>query len=85
MPQILKPSDVMGRLKAGEAPRECFFDAGGVFGSDYSFRINDIVYGTGAGVRFNTPMGPIRLDYGYGLTFPHKHKGILHFAIGQMF
>ncbi len=29
MPQILKTSDVMGRFKAGETPREIFFDAGG--------------------------------------------------------
>ncbi len=29
MPQILKPSDVMARLKAGDKPRDIFFDAGG--------------------------------------------------------
>ena len=29
MPQIIKPSDVMTRLKAGETPRHIFFDAGG--------------------------------------------------------
>ena len=29
MPQILKPSDVMARLKAGQTPRDIFFDAGG--------------------------------------------------------
>jgi outer membrane protein insertion porin family len=40
--------------------------------------------GWGPGVRINTPMGPIRLDYGVaqGKTFS---EGIMHFSIGQAF
>ena len=40
--------------------------------------------GLGAGIRFNTPLGPIRLDYGVagGRNFG---EGVLHFSIGQAF
>jgi outer membrane protein insertion porin family len=40
--------------------------------------------GWGPGVRINTPMGPIRLDYGVpaGKSFS---EGIMHFSIGQAF
>jgi outer membrane protein insertion porin family len=40
--------------------------------------------GWGPGVRINTPMGPIRLDYGVpaGKTFS---EGVMHFSIGQAF
>ncbi|MBL4889542.1 MAG: BamA/TamA family outer membrane protein [Candidatus Lindowbacteria bacterium] len=47
--------------------------------------MDNIVYGVGAGVRFVTPLGPIRLDWGYGLKFPSKGRSIVHFAMGQTF
>jgi outer membrane protein insertion porin family len=62
-----------------------FYDVGAVYDGEYEFGFNNIVQGVGAGVRFNTPLGPIRLDYGYGLDFPNKNKGQLHFSIGQAF
>ncbi|MBN3032549.1 MAG: BamA/TamA family outer membrane protein [Candidatus Saganbacteria bacterium] len=42
------------------------------------------ISGWGPGVRINTPMGPIRLDYGVqmGKTFS---EGLMHFSIGQAF
>ncbi|MDD5382330.1 MAG: BamA/TamA family outer membrane protein [Candidatus Margulisbacteria bacterium] len=44
----------------------------------------DFISGWGPGVRVNTPLGPIRLDYGVpgGKTFG---EGIMHFSIGQAF
>jgi outer membrane protein insertion porin family len=44
----------------------------------------DFISGSGFGVRLQTPMGPIRLDYGIsaGKTFG---EGITHFSIGQAF
>lgn len=62
-----------------------FFDVGGVFAGEFAFEPGDLKYGTGAGVRMNTPLGLIRLDYGFGLSFPNKNTGILHFSIGQTF
>lgn len=40
--------------------------------------------GWGPGLRLNTPLGPIRLDYGIG-TAKTASDGILHFSIGQAF
>lgn len=44
----------------------------------------DFISGWGPGVRINTPLGPIRLDYGVagGKSFG---EGIMHFSIGQAF
>ena len=65
MPQILKPSDVMARLKAGETPRDIFFDASGartakLVGIEASVtagiedRSVDFVISTGALDRYNS-------------------------------
>lgn len=40
--------------------------------------------GRGMGLRLNTPMGPIRLDYGIGDSRAFG-EGIVHFSIGQAF
>ncbi len=40
--------------------------------------------GRGVGVRLNTPLGPIRLDYGIGDSRSFG-EGIVHFSIGQAF
>jgi outer membrane protein insertion porin family len=37
-------------------------------------------YGVGAGIRVTTPIGPIRLDYGFG-----REGGRAHFSIGHSF
>lgn len=46
--------------------------------------ISHFMSGRGLGLRLNTPMGPIRLDYGIGdsRTFG---EGVVHFSIGQAF
>lgn len=62
-----------------------FYDIGGVFDGEFEFKPGDLVSGLGMGVRFVTPLGPIRLDYGYGLDFPNQNRGQLHFSIGQTF
>lgn len=40
--------------------------------------------GRGMGLRLNTPMGPIRLDYGIGDSRAFG-EGVVHFSIGQAF
>jgi outer membrane protein insertion porin family len=54
-----------------------FVDAGQA--SD-SFSLGDLKTSVGVGVRINTPIGPLRLDYGLG-----DEGGKLHFAIGSSF
>lgn len=62
-----------------------FSDMGGVFAKSFDFKPGELVYSVGAGVRLSTPLGAIRLDYGYGFNFPHKNKPYFHFSMGQMF
>ena len=57
-----------------------FHDAGNVYSSlrKVSFRFkqqniadfNYMVHGMGFGIRFKTPVGPVRLDLAYGLNSP---------------
>lgn len=43
-------------------------------------------WGAGVGVRVKTPLGSIRLDYGWKITpRPDESAGTLHFAIGEAF
>ncbi|MGE0864151.1 MAG: translocation/assembly module TamB domain-containing protein [Vicinamibacterales bacterium] len=41
-----------------------FVDAGHVIDKDQAFRFGDLKFGYGAGLRFNTPVGLLRVDYG---------------------
>jgi len=60
-----------------------FFDWGNAWSGGPPIFTN-FIYGWGPGVRVNTPMGPIRLDWGVpkGAAFG---GGIMHFSIGQAF
>lgn len=69
-----------------------FTDIGNFFGSPIS-RMDELLhlkYGVGAGVRINTPLGLLRLDYGVR-DFSRLHwntwldAGQLHFSIGHKF
>ena len=44
----------------------------------------DFIAGWGPGVRINTPLGPIRLDYGIPGARSFSN-GVMHFSIGQAF
>jgi outer membrane protein assembly factor BamA len=49
----------------------------------------DVVYAIGAGMRFATPIGPLRLDYGRKLSRAHRDKwgadAEWHLSLGQAF
>jgi len=58
-----------------------FGDAGTAFGGQFtSNRTANVLTSFGFGVRLNTPIGPVRLDYGIG-----RNGGRTHFAIGPTF
>lgn len=58
-----------------------FSDAGSAFGGNFTTNSSvNLLYSVGLGVRLQTPIGPVRLDYGFG-----KEGGRTHFAIGPTF
>lgn len=59
-----------------------FTDIGNAWPLHQPLISKDIKVGTGLGIRFQTPIGPIRLDYGYGVQ---RKESQLHFSIGHMF
>ncbi len=65
-----------------------FFDWGNVYEDSYHILWDDLRYTAGCGVRYATPVGPLRLDLGYQLN-PPDHQYFthyqIHFSIGQAF
>jgi outer membrane protein insertion porin family len=60
-----------------------FFDAGNVFRKEESWTFTDIPMSVGAGVRWYSPLGPIRLEYGYILNRrPEDSTGGVEFQVG---
>jgi len=55
-----------------------FTDAGNAWDGDY--KLNNLKYSIGTGLRVTTPIGPIRLDYGYG-----NEGSRFHFSFGSQF
>ncbi|MBI3354467.1 MAG: outer membrane protein assembly factor BamA [Nitrospirae bacterium] len=63
-----------------------FVDGGNVWLTYEKFRFKDLKYTTGAGIRYNTPIGPLRLDYGYKLDREvGEDVGEWHFTLGHAF
>jgi outer membrane protein assembly complex protein YaeT len=71
-----------------------FLDAGNVWAESWSIRLSDLRYAIGPGIRYQTPIGPIRFDLGYQLNpipgllvdgEPQARRWRLHFSIGQAF
>lgn len=63
-----------------------FVDAGNVISEAADFGIEDMRYGVGAGLRYNLPIGSLRLDYGLNPD-PRdgEAQGAFHFAVGVAF
>ncbi len=71
-----------------------FLDGGNVWTNPWDFNLNDLRYDSGLGLRYNTPLGPIRLDAGWQLNpipgllvngEPQTRAMRIHFSIGQAF
>ncbi len=63
-----------------------FLDFGNVFSEPFTYRFNDLRYAVGRGIRYITPIGPIRLDVGFVID-PRSNEDAarLEFSIGQAF
>jgi outer membrane protein assembly complex protein YaeT len=78
----------------GKLSGVAFVDAGNVWPGARDFDLKDLRYAVGPGIRYLTPIGPIRVDVGYQLNpidlllvngEPQKRPLRLHFSIGQAF
>jgi len=58
-----------------------FADWGQAWEIEQSINLDDLKFGKGIGVRFDTPIGPIRLDYGIN----EEGEGKTYFSIGHTF
>jgi outer membrane protein insertion porin family len=63
-----------------------FFDIGNVYGFGTPFDLTDLRYGPGAGIRWQSPFGPIRVDYGLNIDRrPGEGPGAFQFSVGSPF
>ena len=63
-----------------------FYDAGNSWGSGDDMRLHDLRHGAGAGFRWMSPMGPLRLEWGKNLDpEPHEDSSVWDFSIGGSF
>jgi outer membrane protein assembly complex protein YaeT len=78
----------------GKVGGVAFVDYGNVWEKPYQFNLSDLKVAVGPGLRYLTPIGPARLDFGYQLTTepgllvngkPEQRHWRIHFSIGQAF
>ena len=68
-----------------------FIDAGNVFSTVDKLSLGELRAGTGFGVRYNSPVGPFRFDFGFKLGTLRTYGPVkedrfaLHISIGQAF
>lgn len=63
-----------------------FLDGGNVWKKTEDMDITNLKYTTGLGLRYNTPVGPFRLDYGHKLNRETgESRSEIHFSIGHAF
>ena len=71
-----------------------FVDYGNVWSGSWDIDLGDLRYAVGPGLRYLTPIGPARVDFGYQLTpieglrvngDPERRQWRVHFSIGQAF
>jgi outer membrane protein insertion porin family/translocation and assembly module TamA len=78
----------------GKLTGVAFLDAGNVWADAWDLNFDDLRYSVGLGLRYQTPIGPIRFDFGYQLNpipglliegKPETRRWRVHVSIGQAF
>ena len=71
-----------------------FVDVGNVWTNAWTFQLQELRYDIGPGIRYNTPVGALRVDVGFQLNpipgllvngKPEPRHFRVHFSIGQSF
>ena len=63
-----------------------FYDAGSGFGENDSITMSDLRTSAGGGFRWFSPIGPLRLEWGYNIDpRPGERQSIWEFSIGTLF
>jgi len=90
---FLATGELRVRLK-GQLGAVAFLDIGNVWADPWRVHPGDLRYAVGPGLRYNTPVGPVRFDVGYQLNpepgllvngRPETRRWRIHFSIGQAF
>ncbi len=64
----------------------CFLDMGNVWDKDTGYDLGDLRKSIGTGIRWLSPMGPLRIEWGYNIdTRPGDDKSNWEFRIGGAF
>jgi outer membrane protein assembly complex protein YaeT len=91
---MLEISEELRASLRGNLGGVLFLDAGNVWAESFGIKLGDLRYAVGPGLRYQTPIGPIRFDVGYQLNpipnlqvngSPQTRRYRLHFSIGQAF
>ena len=63
-----------------------FYDVGNVFSSRADFQLSGIEHAVGFGLRYQTPLGPLRFEVGLNLNAPGGGRKVIPFiSVGNMF
>ncbi|MDA0814458.1 MAG: BamA/TamA family outer membrane protein, partial [Verrucomicrobia bacterium] len=63
-----------------------FADSGNLLSAHEDISLDDMHHAAGVGLRYDLPIGPIRLDYGWNLNRQEDEpEGAFHFGIGMSF
>ncbi|MFV0392001.1 MAG: outer membrane protein assembly factor [Paludibacteraceae bacterium] len=81
---VLEMSVELRHRLFGQLNGAVFMDVGNVWEDAYRYRFNDLAYSAGIGLRYQTPIGPIRLDMSMPL-WNEKKTPQFFLSIGQAF
>jgi outer membrane protein assembly complex protein YaeT len=63
-----------------------FVDFGNVFRDSFTYKLDELRYAVGPGIRYETPIGPLRVDVGFIVDRRQNEDfGRVEFSIGQAF